>query len=61
MPLRRDAWYAKERPTFADALVAVRQHDWANMGFRASGRSADLVKLPKALRDCLAYALCRVA
>ena len=61
LPLPRDAWYAKQRPTFADALAAVRQQYWAHMGFRVSGRKRHILKSAKALRDCLIYALCRAA
>jgi hypothetical protein len=61
LPLPRDAWYAKQRPTFADALAAVRQQYWAHMGFRVCGRKRHILKSSKALRDCLIYALCRAA
>jgi hypothetical protein len=61
LPLPRDAWYAKQQPTFADALAAVRQQYWAHMGFRVSGRKRHILKSSKALRDCLIYALCRAA
>ena len=61
LPLGHDAWYTKPRPTFTDALAAVRQHYWAQTGFRVSGRKPQIVKLPKPLRECLAYALCRAA
>ncbi|HMF75738.1 MAG TPA: hypothetical protein VK604_08770, partial [Bryobacteraceae bacterium] len=60
-PLPQDAWYAKQRPTFADALAAVRQQYWAHMGFRPSGRKRHILKSSKALRHCLIYALCRAA
>ncbi len=56
-----DAWYRKSRPTFADALAVVRQHCWRHMGFRISGRQAQVGKLPRVLQACLTYALCRAA
>jgi DDE superfamily endonuclease len=61
LPLAQDAWYRKPRPTFADALAAVRQHYWAHMGFRVSRRQDQMEKLPPALRESLIYVLCRAA
>jgi len=61
LPLPQEAWYHKRRPTFADALAAVRQHYWAHKGFRLSRRKEQVEKLPSALRECLIYALCRAA
>ena len=55
------AWYTKPRPTFTDALAAVRQHYWRQAGFRVSGRKDQIVKVPRALRESLVYALCRAA
>jgi DDE superfamily endonuclease len=61
LPLPQDAWYAKRRPTFADALAVVRQHYWTHTGFRVSGRKGQVKKLSSVLRECLIYALCRAA
>jgi hypothetical protein len=61
LPLPSDAWYAKRRPTFADALAAVRQHYWTHTGFRVSGRQTQVRKLSNALRESLVYVLCRAA
>jgi hypothetical protein len=61
LPLPQDAWYAKKRPTFADALAAVRQHYWTQTGFRVSTRKKQVQKLSSTLRECLTYALCRAA
>lgn len=61
LPMRQDAWYTKRRPTFADALAAVRQYYWRQAGFRVSHRKQQVRKLPSTLRECLTYALCRVA
>jgi hypothetical protein len=61
LPLPQDAWYLKPHPTFSDALAAVRQHYWRQAGFRVSGRQKQVRKLPSTLRECLTYALCRVA
>jgi hypothetical protein len=61
LPLPQDAWYAKGRPTFAEALAAVRQHYGTHTGFRLSGRKEQMGKLSGTLRECLTYALCRAA
>jgi DDE superfamily endonuclease len=61
LPVPQDAWYRKQRPAFADALAAVRQHYWAQMGFRVSPRQGHIAKLPKVLRESLIYVLCRAA
>jgi hypothetical protein len=61
LPLPQDAWYTKVRPTFADALAAVRQHYWEHRGFRVSHRKNHMGKLPPALRESLLYGLCRAA
>ena len=61
LPLSQDAWYHKARPTFADALAAVRQQYWTHAGFRISHRKKQVGKLHRALRDCFTYALCRAA
>jgi DDE superfamily endonuclease len=60
LPLAQEAWYRRVRPTFADALAAVRQQYWLQAGFRVSGRNKQVQKLSSALRECLTYALCRV-
>jgi hypothetical protein len=52
------AWYHKQRPTFADTLAAVRRAIWSEQGFAVSRRSVDTAKLPPALREGIAYALC---
>ncbi len=55
------AWYRKRRPTFADTLAAVRREIWSEQGFSVSRRSAETAKLPPALREGIAYALCHAA
>ena len=61
LPMPNEAWYTKLRPTFSDALAAVRQHYWRQAGFCVSGRKGDRLKLTSALRVSLIYALCRAA
>jgi hypothetical protein len=55
------AWYHKPRPTFADSLAAVRRAIWSEQGFVVSRQSANVAKLPPALREGIAYALCHAA
>jgi DDE superfamily endonuclease len=55
------AWYRKKRPTFSDTLAAVRRQIWTEQGLLTSRRSAETAKLRPALRDGIAYALCRAA
>jgi hypothetical protein len=55
------AWYHKQPPTFADSLAAVRRAIWTEQGFAVSRRSFDATKLPPALREDIAYALCHAA
>jgi hypothetical protein len=55
------AWYRKRRPTFSDALAAVRRQIWAEQGLITSRRSAETAKLRPALREGIAYALCHAA
>ena len=55
------AWYHKPRPTFADTLAAVRRQIWIEQGLVTSRHSAETVKLPPALREGIAHALCYAA
>jgi DDE superfamily endonuclease len=56
-----DSWYRKSRPTFADALAAVRQAIWCETGLLTSQRRHKMPKPSQALRRCLIYALCHAA
>jgi hypothetical protein len=55
------AWYRKTQPTFADTLAAVRKEIWAAQGFSISRARSDSRKLPRRLREGIAYALCHAA
>ena len=58
--IRQAAWYPKQRPTFADALAAVRRELWQHQLFQPSAADSDVVKLPRfvvdRLTETLAYA-----
>ena len=60
LPVRQAAWYQKGLPTFADTLAYVRQHLWPVSISWMSGRTPDVVIIPKALferlTDTLAFA-----
>jgi hypothetical protein len=60
LPVRQAAWYVKQRPTFSDALAAVRYQLWHPRDFHTSPSSTDMVKIPRSLLtrfiDILCYA-----
>jgi hypothetical protein len=47
--VRQTAWYAKPRPTFSDALAAVRLALWRQPTFQMSKNNKDIAKLPYAI------------
>lgn len=55
---RETAWYAKPRPTFSDALAAVRLELWRQPTFHMSKNNKDIAKLPKTIFKRFAQALC---
>ena len=55
------AWYPKPRPTFSDALAAVRREIWREQHFQTSPRQTDRRKIPFRLLPAWAYALCNAA
>jgi len=55
---RRTAWYRKPRPTFSDALAAVRYELWRCPTFHTTQANRDIAKLPAAVLKRLAFALC---
>lgn len=56
--VRETAWYAKSRPTFSDALAAVRLELWRQPTFQMSKNNKDIAKLPIAIFKRFAQALC---
>lgn len=59
--VRQAAWYHKPLPTFADALALLRRECWGQLALCLSDREADLVKVPRALVERFADALCYAA
>ena len=60
-PVRTAAWYAKELPTFSDAIALVRRQLWSHTYFSTSGQEIDLIKIPRALLERFTDALCYAA
>jgi DDE superfamily endonuclease len=55
------AWYRKPRPTFSDALAAVRRAMWREQGFVRSRRRGHGTKRRRTLPTPWIYALCHAA
>jgi hypothetical protein len=55
------AWCLNPRPTFSDALAAVRRDIWREQGLRTSRRSGHRAKRRFVLPAPWAYALCHAA
>ena len=59
LPVRQAAWYVKDRPTFSDALSAVRHQLWFPATiFSMSPSEPDMVKIPRSLFDRLGDTVC---
>jgi hypothetical protein len=58
---RRSAWYAKARPTFADALAQVRRALWRQLGFWLSETAVEKQKPAPVLFEHFAELLAYVA
>jgi DDE superfamily endonuclease len=59
--VRTAAWYAKERPTFSDALAVVRRELWGCCHFAMSESDGEMVKIPRAALERLTDTLCYAA
>jgi hypothetical protein len=59
--VKHAAWYAKQTPTFIDAIAVVRRSMWADTAFQTSPPDDDLRKVPRALVDHLCDLLCYAA
>ena len=60
LQIAASAWYKKEKPTFSDAIAAVRRLLWNEINFSTSTKQDEMVKIPRPLlnhfRQVLAYA-----
>jgi hypothetical protein len=61
LPVREVAWYAKQWPTFSDALAAVRYQLWHHQDFHLSLPDADVVEIPRSLLTRFIDTLCYAA
>jgi hypothetical protein len=59
--VRTAAWYAKEQPTFSDALALVRRCLWSSCHFQTSLSEPDVIKIPRLLFERLTDAVCYAA
>jgi hypothetical protein len=59
--VRVTAWYAKIRPTFADAIALVRRHLWDHLHFSTSPQETDMIKIPRVLFDRFIDVVCYAA
>ena len=62
IPTRSAAWYAKNLPTFSDAIALVRRCLWScSIDFGMSPAQSDILKLPRPMFDRLMDSLCYAA
>ncbi len=61
LTVRQAAWYRKKRPTFSDALAAVRRELWEAAVFTTCTPKWDVQKLQRALVERFADTLCSAA
>jgi len=59
--VRTAAWYAKQSPTFADAIAIVRRCLWSNCHFSTSSQNSEVCKIPRSLFERLTDAVCYAA
>ena len=55
---RSAAWYPKPRPTFSDALAAVRYRLWTSATFATSGSRGEAAEIPRTVLEQLVQAAC---
>jgi hypothetical protein len=58
LPLPQSAWYTKTEATFSDVLASVRRALWHNFNYQTSALAPDMVLIPRADLERLAYAVC---
>jgi hypothetical protein len=59
--VRVTAWYAKIRPTFADAIALVRRHLWDHLHCSTSQQETDMRQIPRVLFDRFIDVVCYAA
>jgi hypothetical protein len=58
LPLPQSAWYHKTEASFSDVLALVRQALWGNFNYQTSAVDPDMVLIPRADLQRLAYTVC---
>lgn len=58
LPLPQSAWYHKTEASFSDLLALVRRALWSNFNYQTSAVAPDMVLIPRADLERLAYAVC---
>ena len=58
LPLPQSAWYTKTEATFSDVLAIVRRALWHDFNYQTSAVNPDMVLIPRADLERLAYAVC---
>ncbi len=61
LQIATSAWYKKEKPTFSDALAAVRRLFWNEINFSTSDIQHDMIKIPKPLLNHFQHILAHAA
>jgi hypothetical protein len=59
--VRTAAWYAKPRPTFADAIAAVRRELWSVCYFATLQSCMETIKIPRSVFEHLTNTVCYAA
>ena len=59
--VRVTAWYAKIRPTFADAMALGRRQLWDHIHFSTSPHETDMIKVPRVLFNRFIDVVCYAA
>jgi len=58
LPVPQTAWYAKQKPTFSDAIALVRQRLWLHPRPFTSRSQRAVITIPRALFAGLSHAAC---
>jgi hypothetical protein len=61
LQIATSAWYKKEKPTFSDAIAAVRGLLWQDFNISTSDNQMDMVKIPKPLLSHFQHVLTHAA
>jgi hypothetical protein len=61
LPVDATAWYTKQKPTFSDAIAAVRRLLWRKIDFSTSDQNTEMLKTPKPLLLHLQHMLANAA